>query len=75
MTGTKKAAEPFFGGSKVVGANQMARHRRRHKEQSQTRQFDGMVRTDNWRNNYTKTNSLRSGKSLESQVQTLKCLN
>ena len=33
-----------------------------------------MVRSDNWRNNYNKNNSLRSGKSLENQMNTLKYL-
>jgi hypothetical protein len=33
-----------------------------------------MIRSDNWRNNYNKNNSIRSGKSLENQMNTLKYL-
>ena len=51
----------------------MGRHRRKQKE-LYPQQFDSMVRADNWKSDYVRTNSIRSGHSLEHQIKVMKKL-
>jgi hypothetical protein len=62
--GSEPAAEPYYASLKKIGEKAMGRHRRRNKE-LYPQQFEGMVCSDNWRNEKFRTSSIRSGKSLE----------
>jgi len=41
----------------------------RKKEKERKKEFNPVICTDNWRNEFIKNNSLRSGFSLDHQVQ------
>lgn len=73
--GEPAGAEPFVAGAKELGLSGTLRYRNTKREISQTRPFDCMVRADNWRNEFIKTSSIRSGRSLEAQIQALKYTN
>ena len=73
--GEPAGAEPFVAGAKELGLSGTLRYRDAKREISQSRPFECMVRADNWRNEFIKTSSIRSGKSLEAHIQALKLTN
>mmetsp|Transcript_21991 Transcript_21991/g.34145 ORF Transcript_21991/g.34145 Transcript_21991/m.34145 type:complete len:126 (+) Transcript_21991:984-1361(+) len=53
----------------------MKRTRKKEKELNPKREFNAMICSDNWRNDFMRNNSLRSGFSLEHQIKQIKALN
>ena len=74
-TGEKPGRNPFFAGFKQISDEAGMRKRRPSKEMNKKKEFNGMVCPDNWRNEFMKNNSIRSGFSLEAQMSYLKAIN
>ena len=58
-----------------MGLEGVERRRNKAKELSKTQEFEGMCAPDNWRNTYSRVNSLHSGHSLEHQIKNMKAMN
>jgi hypothetical protein len=71
--GTDAGREPFVVDLKSLGQHMIGRHRNERKELS-PRRFDAMIKADNYRNEFMLTNSIRSGRSIEAQLEQLKVL-
>lgn len=63
--GTEAGTNPYRDGHANVGQEGVERRRNKAKELSKTQEFEGMCAPDNWRNTYSRVNSLHSGHSLE----------
>ena len=61
--------EPFVVDLKTLGQLGVARHRNEKKEISKASPFESMIRSDNYRNEFMLTSSIRSGRSLEAQIE------
>ena len=62
---------PFIESQATMGQSLMARKRSIEREVSPIK-FDSTIRSDNWRNDYSKVNSLNSAKGLQVQMKLMK---
>lgn len=72
--GNDAGREPYIVDLKTLGQQGIGRHRNAQKELSD-RRFDAVIPSDNYRNDFVLTNSIRSGRSIEAQLEQLKAFN
>ena len=75
QVGTDAGAEPYVLDLKTLGQRGIARNEHPKTQLAKNKPFNAMIPADNFRNEFVLTNSIRSGRSIEAEIEQLRALN